>query len=127
MQSFYLDKVIELAKADGATKPPFVTADSVNELAENYMDEDDLIMTSIDTIGGMINKLLRFHCIKGATEKELEAFSGIPQLRRYTKYIGDTKADMEIVNKVVGDCEGHFAIIKSALDVVVYQTLSDEA
>lgn len=127
LQSFYLDKVIELAKADGATKSPFVTTDSVNELAENHMDEDDLIMTSIDTIGGMINKLLRFHGIKGATEKEIEAFSGIPQLRRYTKYIGDTKADMEIVNKVVGDCEGHFAIIKSALDVVVYQTLSDEA
>lgn len=127
LQSFYLDKVIELAKADGATKPPFVTADSVNELAENHMDEDDSLMTQIDTIGGMINKLLRFHGIKGATEKEIEAFSGIPQLRRYTKYIGDTKADMEIVNKVVGDCEGHFAIIKSALDVVVYQTLSDEA
>jgi len=127
LQSFYLDKVIELAKADGATKPPFVTTDSVNKLADNHMDEDDLIMTSIDTIGGMINKLLRFHGIKGATEKEIEAFSGIPQLRRYTKYIGDTKADMEIVNKVVGDCEGHFAIIKSALDVVVYQTLSDEA
>ena len=127
LQSFYLDKVIELAKSDGATKPPFVTTDSVNELAENHMDEDDLLMTQIDTIGGMINKLLRFHGIKGATEKEIEAFSGIPQLRRYTKYIGDTKADMEIVNKVVGDCEGHFAIIKSALDVVVYQTLSDEA
>ena len=70
---------------------------------------------------------MSFHGIKGATEKEIEAFSGIPRLRRYTKYIGDTKADMEIANKVVGDCEGHFAIIKSALDVVVYQTLSDES
>ena len=127
LQSFYLDKVIELAKADGATKPPFVTTDSVNKLAKNHMDEDDLLMTQIDTIGGMINKLLRFHGIKDATEKEIEAFSGIPQLRRYTKYIGDTKADMEIVNKVVGDCEGQFTIIKSALDVLEYQTLSDEA
>jgi len=71
--------------------------------------------------------LRRFHGIKGATEKEIEAFSGIPQLRRYTKYIGETKADMEIVNKVVGDCEGHFAIIRSALDLVEYYTLSDEA
>ncbi|MBD3878983.1 MAG: dynamin family protein [Quinella sp. 1Q5] len=127
LQSFYLDKVIEIAKTDGATKPPFVTADSVNKLADNHMDEDDLLMTSIDTIGGMINKLLRFHGIKGATEKEIEAFSGIPQLRRYTKYIGETKADMEIVNKVVGDCEGHFAIIRSALNLVEYYTLSDEA
>lgn len=127
LQSFYLDKLIELSKVDGATEPPFIDSDTLKDIEDNHMDEDDSITTQINFIDGAINNLRRFHGIKGATEKEIEAFSGVPQLRRYTKYIGDTKADMEIVNKVVGDCEGHFAIIKSALDVVVYQTLSDEA
>lgn len=128
LQSFYLDKLIELSKVDGATEPPFIDSDTLEDIEKNHMhEEDDSITTQINFIDGAINNLRRFHGIKGATEKEIEAFSGIPQLRRYTKYIGDTKADMEIVNKVVGDCEGHFAIIKSALDVVVYQTLSDEA
>ena len=127
LQSFYLDKLVELSKMDGATEPPFIDSDTLKDIEDNHMDDDDSITTQINFIDGAINNLRRFHGIKGATEKEIEAFSGVPRLRRYTKYIGDTKADMEIVNKVVGDCEGHFAIIKSALDVVVYQTLSDEA
>ena len=127
LQSFYLDKLVELSKMDGATEPPFIDGDTLKDIEEHHMDEDDSITTQINFIDGAINNLRRFHGIKGATEKEIETFSGVPQLRRYTKYIGESKADMEIVNKVVGDCEGHFAIIKSALDVVVYQTLSDEA
>lgn len=127
LQSFYLDKVIELAKSQGNTEPPLVDSSIVKSLRKEYRDADDYVKSSIMFIKSTIDNLDEFHDVLDATEKELEAFSGIPQLRRYTKYIGDTKADMEIVNKVVGDCEGHFAIIKSALDVVVYQTLSDEA
>lgn len=127
LQSFYLDKLVELSKVDGATEPPFIDSDTLKDIEDNHMDEDDSITTQINFIEGAINNLRRFHGIKGATEKEIEAFSGIPQLRRYTKYIGETKADMEIVNKVVGDCEGYFAIIRSALDLVEYYTLSEEA
>lgn len=127
LQSFYLDKVIELAKADGTTQPPFVNEGIVKILRKKHSDDEDTIKSAISFIKDMIDKLYDFHAVEEATEKEIEAFSGMPQLRRYTKYIGDTKADMEIVNKVVGDCEGQFTIIKSALDVLEYQTLSDEA
>ena len=127
LQSFYLDKVIELAKENGTEEEPFVDSSVVKDLRRNYRDADDYIKSSIMFIKSAIDNLDEFHNILDATEKEIETFSGIPQLRRYTKYIGESKADMEIVNKVVGDCEGQFAIIRSALDVVEYQTLSEEA
>lgn len=127
LQSFYLDKVIELAKSQGNTEPPLVDSSIVKSLRKEYRDADDYVKSSIMFIKSTIDNLDEFHDVLDATEKEIEAFSGIPQLRRYTKYIGDTKADMEIVNKVVGDCEGHFAIIRSSLDLVEYYTLSDEA
>lgn len=127
LQSFYLDKVIALIKADGATTEPFVTETSIKTLFDNHAEDDYLTITLIEFIESAIRRLNRFHGIKDATEKELEAFSGMPQLLRYTQYIGQSKADMEIVNKVIGNCEGQFTIVKNALGVVEYEELSDEA
>ena len=121
LQSFYLDKVIELA---GVKR---INEDILRELEDKYMDEDDQIMSQINFIDAAINNLRRFHGIKGATEKELETYSGMPQLGQYVKYIGESKADLEIVNKVINSCEGQFGIVKSLLSVVEYQTLSEEA
>lgn len=127
LQHFYLEKVIELAKAEGAKNFPIITGDNLANLEDKYLDVDDIIMTQIDFISSAIDKLRRFHGIKDATEKEIETFSGMPQLSQYAKYIGEQKADLEIVNNVVGNCEGQFAIIKNNLSVVEYQTLSEEA
>ena len=127
LQSFYLDKLIELSKVDGTTKPPFIDGDTLKDIEDNHMDEDDSITTQINFIDVAINNLRRFHGVKGATEKELEAFSGVPQLRRYAKYIGEAKADLEIVDKVIRDCDAQFAIVKTALNVVEFETLSEEA
>ena len=121
LQSFYLEKIVELA--DGKS----VNEDVLKDLEDEYFDVDEKIMTQINFIDGAIKNLRRFHGIKGATEKEIEAFSGVPQLRHYVKYIGESKADLEIVNKVVNSCEGQFGIIKSLLSIVEYQTLSEEA
>lgn len=121
LQSFYLDKILSLSGGKD------ISQDTLRDLEEKYLDEDEKIITQIDFIGGAIEKLRRFHGIKNAGATELEAYSGMPQLRHYVKYVGESKADSEIVNKVVNSCEGQFGIIKSLLSIVEYQTLSDEA
>ena len=123
LQSFYLDKVIELAKKAGKCVEPFIDSDVIRLLSKDYRVADDYHKSSIMFTKNAIDNLDDFHNIPYATEKEIETFSGIPQLRRYVKYIGESKADMEIVNKVIGDCEAQFAIIRNALDVSDYQLL----
>lgn len=127
LQNFYLDKVIALAKADGATNKPFINADVMNQLRSKHHNADAITKSAIKFVRHTIEDLYDFHDILNATEKELEAFSGMPQLLRYTQYIGQSKADMEIVNRVIGNCEGQFTIVKSALGVTEYEELSDEA
>ena len=127
LQSFYLDKVIALAKADGATNKPFINADVMNQLRSKHHKADAITKSAIKFIRHTIEDLYDFHDILNATEREIEAFSGMPQLLRYTQYIGQSKADMEIVNRVIGNCEGQFTIVKSALSVTEYEELSDEA
>ena len=121
LQSFYLEKIISLSGSQN------INADILRDIEDEYSDEDDNIVTQINFIDGAINNLRRFHGIKDATENELEIYSGMPQLGRYVKYVGESKADSEIVNKVVNSCEGQFGIVKSLLSIVEYQTLSDEA
>lgn len=122
LQSFYLNKVIMLAKANGTNVEPFITKNSIAILRGIHAGK-----TEITTTASIIMHLQDHHGIKDPTEREIEAFSGMPQLLRYTQYIGQSKADMEIVNRVIGNCEGQFTIVKSALGVTEYEELSDEA
>ncbi len=128
LQSFYLDNVIDLVKADriadgeDADELPLIDADSIRPLKKNHRDA----LTQIKFIGDALVNLEDFHGIENGTEKELYALSGVPQLWSYTKYIGEKKADMEIVNKVVATCETQFAVVKNSLLVADLLELTDK-
>ena len=128
LQSFYLDNVINLVKADRADDGedidalPLIDADSIRPLKRAHKDS----LTPIKFIGDALGNLEDFHGIENATEKELYALSGVPQLWAYTQYIGGSKADVEIVNNVVGNCELSFKNVNNSLIVTDLLNLSDK-
>lgn len=128
LQSFYLDQVIDLVKADrkadgeDENELPLLNPDAIRPLKRNHQED----LTQIKFIGDALGNLEDFHNISNPTEKEVYAFSGIPQLWRYTQYIGSEKADNEIVNHVTGKCETKFAAVNNALLVTELLELADE-
>ena len=107
LQHFYLDDVVKLAAVDGLP----VEKSSMRPLKRNHKDA----MTQIKFIDDAIGNLQDFHDIENPTDKELRNLSGIPQLWQYAQYIGGNKADMEIVDHVVGICDTSFAKISNDL------------
>ena len=91
LQSFYLDSVIDLVKADRAEdgkdvdELPLIEGDSIRPLQRRHKDA----LALIKFIYCELCKLEDFHDIENPTEKEIYAFSGIPQLRRYVEYLGE--------------------------------------
>lgn len=124
LQSFYLDKVKKLAAEDNLDIDELLSDSATWRAFKRAHPED---MTSIKFVEYASGNLFDFHGIDTSTEKELEMYSGIPQLWRYVKYIGSQKADMEIVNSVIARSEMQFSIIKNALNVTEYQNLSEDA
>ena len=111
LQSFYLTEILETIKAnEDNIDEPLIVLNSIPLLMRKYKK----LITSLNFTRTSLNNLETFHEIINPTEKELAAFSGVPQLWRYVQYIGEQKADMEIVNSVVGNCEAQFANIKNA-------------
>lgn len=128
LQSFYLDSVIDLVKADRAEdgedvdELPLIDADSIRPLKKAHKDS----LTPITFIGNALDHLEDFHGIENATEKELYALSGVPQLWSYTQYIGGSKTDVEIVDSVVGKFDTAFDEVKNSLIVADLLDLTDK-
>ena len=128
LQSFYLDQVIDLVKADrkkdgeNENELPLLNYDSIRPLKQNHQEN----WKAIKFIGDALGNLEDFHNINNPTEKELYAFSGMPQLWRYTQYIGNEKADNEIVNSVIANCETKFAALHNALSATGLTELADK-
>ena len=127
LQSFYLDGVIDLVKADRSDDGedvdalPLIDADSIRPLKRAHKDA----LTPIKFIGDALGNLEDFHGIEKATEKELYALSGVPQLWSYTQYIGGSKTDVEIVDSVVGKFDTAFDEVKNSLIVADLLDLTD--
>ena len=81
LQNFYLDKVVELAQADGL----HVNADSIRQLKKNHR----AYLLPIKFTADAMYNLEDFHDIEEPTDKELRTFSGVPQLNRYVNYLGE--------------------------------------
>ena len=81
LQKFFLDKVVELAKEDDLT----VNADSIRSLRRKHRE----YLMPIKFIQDSLGTLEDFHDMEEPTEKELRAFSGMPQLIRYVNYLGE--------------------------------------
>ena len=128
LQSFYLDGVIDLVKADrredgeDVDALPLIDADSIRPLKRAHKDA----LTPIKFIGDALGNLEDFHGIEKATEKELYALSGVPQLWSYTQYIGGSKTDVEIVDSVVGKFDTAFDEVKNSLIVADLLDLTDK-
>lgn len=128
LQNFYLDDLVGLVKADRAQDSedvdelPIVDTGAINPLRNRHRNA----LTQIKFIKGALDNLDFFHSIENPTERELYALSGMPQLWSYTKYIGEKKADLEIVDKVVGSCETQFDIIKNSLLIADLLELTDQ-
>ena len=127
LQSFYVDGVIDLVKSDrredgeDENETPLIDENSIRPLKRKHKDN----MTLIKTVGDFLGNLEDFHGIENPTEKELYALSGIPQLWQYTQYIGNSKADMEIVNQVVENCEKEFTVLNNDSILTELRGLSD--
>ena len=108
LQSFYLDKVLELAGDNSETKENLL--DHINELKKTHKK----FMTQLRFVESSLQNLQDFHNINNPTEADLRIFSGMPQLERYLKYIGEQKVDAEIVDNVISRCESQFDTIHNA-------------
>lgn len=107
LQSFYLDKVIELA---GKIEPDEDLIDRVSSLKKS----NKKYMTQLRFVESSLENLRDFHNIDSPTVSDLQIFSGMPQLERYLKYIGEQKVDSEIVDNAISRCESQFDIIRNA-------------
>lgn len=127
LQSFYLDNVIDLIKTDrkeddeDVDELPLIDEDSLRPLKKRHKNA----LTPIKFISDALGNLEYFHGIENATEKELYALSGVPQLWSYTQYIGGSKADVEIVDSVVGKFDTAFDEVKNSLIVADLLQLTD--
>lgn len=121
LQSFYLDKVLGILKADD------VEIDEDNPLGDvirRAKRKHRELMTPLRFVEDALKNLEDFHGIDEPDVKLLENFSGVPQLWRHVKYIGEQKVDTEIVDSVLSKCEMQFAAVRNALLVTGLQDLS---
>ena len=121
LQSFYLDKVLGILKADS------VEIDEDNPLGDairRAKRKHRELMTPLRFVEDALKNLEDFHGIDEPDVKLLENFSGVPQLWRHVKYIGEQKVDTEIVDSVLSRCEMQFAAVRNALLVTGLQDLS---
>ena len=123
LQSFYLDKVLTILKdLDMEVDEDDTFFDVVRRLKKKHRE----YMVPIRFIEDALKNLEDFHNIDEPDAKTLENFSGVPQLWRHVKYIGEQKVDTEIVDSVIGRCETQFATIRNALLVTGLQKLSND-
>ena len=123
LQSFYLDKVLAILKNLNIEVDEDDTfLDVVRQLQRKHPE----YKTQTVFVKNIIGWLEDFHNIDEPDARTLENFSGIPQLWRHVKYIGEQKVDTEIVDSVIGKCERQFATIRNALLVTGLQNLSEE-
>ena len=123
LQSFYLDKVLSILKnLNMEVDEDDTFFDVVRMLKKKHRE----FMVPVRFIEDALKNLEDFHNIEDADAKTLENFSGIPQLWRHVKYIGEEKVDTEIVESVINKCETEFDKIRTAFAVTALQKLSDE-
>ena len=123
LQSFYLDKVLKFFASNGITIDEDNTLQGVTRKAKKAYRE---YMTPLRFVEDSIKNLEDFHDIDDPDVTTLENFSGIPQLWRHVRYIGEKKVDTEIVDHVVSSCEMEFDKINNALLVTELRNLSEE-
>ena len=125
LQSFYLDKVLALLEADGIeVDEDNILYDAIRKAKRKHKDVGT--MTQLRFIEDSLKNLEDFHEIEDADAKILENMSGVPQLWRHVRYIGEQKVDTEIVDSVVSKCEMQFATIRNALLVTGLQELTEQ-
>ena len=121
LQSFYLEKIRQLCGQAGESRELVITKDSVKNLKKSYRKW----MTQLSFIDTSLGYLEDFHGYEDPTNRELDRMSGIPQLRRYVRYIGEQKADLEIVDHVISTCEMKAKAVKNALEVTRLKELAE--
>lgn len=119
LQSFYLEKVRQICAREGENGNLVITRDGIKSLKKDHRKW----MTQLSFIGTSLENLEDFHGFEDPTDSDLERMSGIPQLRRYVRYIGEQKADLEIVDHIIGVCEMKAKTVKNALEVTRFQEL----
>ena len=119
LQSFYLDKVMELA---GNIETDENLIERVNGLKKTHKK----YMTQLRFVESSLENLRDFHNIDNPTESDLHIFSGMPQLERYLKYIGEQKVDAEIVDNAISRCESQFDAIRNANIISRMLEISEE-
>ena len=121
LQNFYLEKVRQLCSQGGENEELVITRDGIRSLKKAYRKW----MTQLSFIDTSMGYLEDFHGFEDPTDSDLERMSGVPQLLRYVRYIGEQKADLEIVDHIVGVCEMKAKIVKNALEVTRFQELAE--
>ena len=114
LQSFYLEKVRQLQEKSKMKSISLsdLNLDIIDDLIEqNY--EDDEKLTPLDFVANSFRQMRIFHKIKKGNGEQLNLLSGMPQLNRYCHYIGEQKADTEIVNAVLFKIGAEISSIKS--------------
>ena len=129
LQSFYLDAVLKQIEEDGIELDekdgkPLLNNSILGKLGKNHSDQ--ISKTRRIFLKNAINNLEEFLGIEEPTVDVLDAFSGIPQLKRHALYIGYEKVDSEIINSVISKCEMQFAMIKNSFQISELMRLSEE-
>jgi len=113
LQSFYLEKIRQICVEAGENRDLVITGDVVSSLKKTNRKW----MTQLRFIETSLGNLEDFHDYDTPTDRDLDRMSGVPQLRRYVRYIGEQKADLEIVDHVISACEMKSKVVKNALEV----------
>ena len=115
LQSFYLEKVRQIQKEYSQNEQVLlgnINAEIIDELKDKYEDDDEKL-TPLNFIGKSFIEMKDFHKMKNGNGEQLNLLSGMPQLDRYCHYIGEQKADTEIVNAVLFKVDMNLADIRN--------------
>lgn len=112
-QYFYLETIKKLFENSNSSFGTELNYDAIKKMkkAQDYKEQK----TELVFLQNMFGNLEDFHAIENPIEDDLRRFSGIPQLLDHCRYIGEQKADLEIVDFCVRKIDESMALINNIL------------
>lgn len=103
-----------------------ITVDDLRAFKKENPDDYKKNLTQLKAIKNRLTDIEDYMHVEDPNADDVAIGSGMPHLIEYTKYIGEQKADMEIVNHVLGRISAQMQIINNALLLAGLNDLTEQ-
>lgn len=144
LQSFYISQlrnIVEqcrslnlIALDDDITDGALFNGDTLRDLRRVFKNTHEgsdqsfgqIHKTYLNFVNHHLQNMEDFCGYSNPTDCDLEQISGIPQLQKHCRYVGEQKADLEIVDAAVSKIDAKMKRVGNALVVTELNSMSDQ-